>query len=64
MVDHDVVLESGIKIHNPMRVVPNRSGSEIVFTLLRQPDMADEEFSQDAKWVEKDLRTLKAVLEK
>jgi uncharacterized membrane protein len=64
ILDHDVVLESGVKIHNPMRVVPNGNGSEIIFTLLRQSDMSDEKFSQDAKWVEKDLRTLKAVLEK
>lgn len=64
VLDHDVVLESGVKIRNPMRVVPNGSGSEIVFTLLRQPDMSDEKFSQDAAWVEKDLRTLKALLEK
>lgn len=64
VLDHDVILESGIKVHNPMRVVPNGGGSEIVFSLIRQPDMTDEKFSEDAKWVEKDLGILKRLLEK
>jgi uncharacterized membrane protein len=64
VLDHDVISEPGGKFHNPMRVVPNGSGSEIVFTLLRQPDMSDEKFLEDANWVEKDLRILKAVLER
>jgi len=64
ILDHDIILESGVKIHNPMRVVPNGRGSEIIFTLFRQPDMSDEKFSEDAKWVEKDLRILKDLLEK
>jgi hypothetical protein len=32
--------------------------------LFRQPDMSDEKFLEDAKWVEKDLRILKDLLEK
>jgi hypothetical protein len=64
VLDHDVITESGVMFHNPMRVIPNGSGSEIVFTLLRQPDTSDEKFSEDADWVEKDLRTLKTVLER
>ncbi|MBI2209336.1 MAG: SRPBCC family protein [Deltaproteobacteria bacterium] len=64
ILDHDVTLESGVQIHNPMRVVPNGSGSEVIFTLLRQPDMSDEKFEEDAKWVEKDLTILKGLLER
>jgi hypothetical protein len=64
ILDHDFILESGTTIHNPMRVVTNSSGSEIIRTLLREPDMSDEEFSEDAKWVEQDLKTLKDLLEK
>lgn len=64
ILDHDVIVESGLKIHNPMRVVPNGKGSEVIFTLFRQPDMSDEKFLEDAKWVEKDLRILKDLLEK
>lgn len=64
VLDHDVVLPSGVTIHNPMRVVPNGTGSEVTFTLIRQPDVPEERFEQDAEWVEKDLRTLKAILER
>ena len=64
IVDHEIVLESGIKVYNPMRVIANGEGSEIFFTLIRQPDMSDEKFAQDATWVEKDLGILKGLLEK
>lgn len=63
VMDHDVELDSGVVVHNPMRVVPNGDGSEFIFTLIRQPDMADEQFAEDAGAVEKDLRTLKELLE-
>lgn len=64
VMDHDVELESGMVVHNPMRVVPNGGGSEFTFTLLRQPDMSDEQFEDDARAVGKDLKALKDVLEK
>ncbi len=63
ILDHDVTLESGVRVHNPMRVVPRGRGSEVIFTLFRQPDMSDEKFAEDARWVEKDLQTLKNLLE-
>jgi hypothetical protein len=63
VLDHDVILESGETVHNPMRVIPNGAGSEVVFTLFRQPDVPAEKFAEDARWVEKDLRTLKSLLE-
>lgn len=64
VMDHDVELESGVTIHNPMRVMPNGEGSEFVFTLIRQPEMSDEQFAKDKATVEKDLKTLKALLER
>jgi hypothetical protein len=64
VMDHDVTLESGVTIHNPMRVVPNGEGSEFVFTLIRQPGMSDGEFARDKAAVEKDLKTLKDLLER
>lgn len=64
VLDHEVILESGEKIHNPMRVVARGRGSEVIFTLFRRPDMSDEKFSEDAQWVEKDLKILKGLLEK
>ncbi len=63
VMDHDVTLDSGITVHNPMRVVPSGTGSEFVFTLIRQPDMSDVQFAADAAAVEKDLQTLKTLLE-
>jgi hypothetical protein len=64
VMDHDVTLESGMTVHNPMRVVPNGEGSEFVFTVIRRPGMSDEEFARDKDAVEKDLRTLKDLLER
>ncbi|MBP1882245.1 SRPBCC family protein [Sinorhizobium mexicanum] len=63
VVDHLVTLESGLKAHNALRVVPNGDGAEVMFTLLRQPDMSDEQFAADAAWVEKDLAALKSIME-
>src|SRR5204863_210017 len=33
VLDHDVTLSSGAIFHNPMRVIKNNEGSEIIFTL-------------------------------
>jgi hypothetical protein len=63
VLDHEVVLPSGVTINNPMRVIANGEGSEIFFTLIRQPDISNEKFADDARWVEKDLKTLKGLLE-
>ena len=63
ILDHDVILDSGVTFHNPMRVLPNGWRSEVIFTLFRQPDVTDEKFSEDAKWVEKDLKILRDLLE-
>ncbi len=46
-----------------MRVLSNSTGSEVIFTLFRLPDMSDEKYAEDMKLVEKDLRTLKVLLE-
>ena len=64
VMDHDVKLESGVTVHNPMRVVPNGAGSEFVFTLIRQPGMSEAQFARDKAAVEKDLATLKGLLER
>jgi len=64
VLDHHVTLESGVTVYNPMRVVANRKGSEVIFTLIRQPGMTIEEYARDAATVQKDLRILKALLEK
>lgn len=63
VLDHDVTLPSGEINHNPLRVVKNDRGSEVIFTLFRLPRMSDEDFENDGKLVEKDLRKLKSILE-
>ena len=64
VMDHDVTLESGVTIHNAMRVVPNGEGSEFIFTLIRQPGMSDAQFARDKGAVAADLKTLKELLER
>ncbi|MEK7746566.1 MAG: SRPBCC family protein [Elusimicrobiota bacterium] len=63
VMDHDVRLESGATVHNPMRVVPNNEGSELIFSLFRRPGMSNKQFAKDKAAVAKDLRKLKALLE-
>lgn len=63
VLDHLVTLPDGQSILNPMRVVANGAGSEVMFTLLQLPGMSDEQFAKDAGMVEADLRSLKVVLE-
>ena len=64
VLDHDVILGSGLTVHNPMRVVPHGEGSEFTFTLFRRPGMTDKEFAADKAAVEKDLKALKELLER
>jgi len=62
VVDHDVELPSG-KFHNPMRVIPNGKGCEVLFTALQFPGISDAQFSGDLELVRRDLGTLKDLLE-
>jgi hypothetical protein len=63
VADQDVILENGVAVHNPIRVVPNGAGSTVVFTLMRLPGVSEQKFEEDARWVEKDFATLKTLLE-
>jgi hypothetical protein len=63
VLDHDVTIAPGVVVYVPMRVVLNGSGSELIFTLFRQPDVTDQKFQEDADWVLRDLTRLKTVLE-
>jgi hypothetical protein len=46
-----------------MRVVPNGSGSEVLFTVFQPGDMSDEKYAEDIRWVEQDLHHLKSIME-
>ena len=63
VLDH-VVSAEGAETHNAVRVVPNGTGGEVMFTLLRGPDVTDEAFAADAAAVQRDLHALKALLER
>jgi hypothetical protein len=63
ILDHDVTLPSGEVIYNPMRVIRNGDGCDVVFSLRRLPGMSDEEFERDAKAVSADLARLKSITE-
>jgi uncharacterized protein YndB with AHSA1/START domain len=62
VLDHEVTLPSGERVHNPLRVLPHPDGAEVVFT-LRQGDATDEAFAQDAALVQADLLRLKTLVE-
>jgi hypothetical protein len=62
VLDHDVELPSGT-FHNPIRVVPNGQGSEVLFTLFRLPGISDEQFKTDMDTVRADLNKLRTELE-
>jgi hypothetical protein len=63
VLDHYVNV-AGAEIYVPIRVLANESGSELILTLFRLPQMTDEKFSEDTALVERDLATLKKVLER
>ena len=63
VLDHDVALPDGTVVHNPLRVLRNDAGSEVVFTLFRRDGVTDVEFAEDAAAIEADLEALRAILE-
>jgi predicted enzyme related to lactoylglutathione lyase len=63
VLDHEVTLDSGQTVHNPMRVVPNEGGSELTFTLLRRREGSPEEFAADVATIQQDLSKLKQLVE-
>ncbi|WP_082232032.1 hypothetical protein [Halobacillus massiliensis] len=63
VLDHYVTMGTGAEILNPMRVVPNGSGCEVIFTLYQLPEVSEEDFLLDAVLVSKDLQMLKETVE-
>jgi hypothetical protein len=64
VLDHRVTLPSGETVYNPMRVIPEGEGSEVVFTVRRRAGMSDEDLRRDAEAVSADLAALKRLLER
>ena len=63
VLDHEVTLPSGETIYNPLRVISDGDGCEVIFTLRQRSGMADADFESDADTVAKDLARLKALVE-
>ncbi|HEY4211809.1 MAG TPA: hypothetical protein VGM84_10040 [Steroidobacteraceae bacterium] len=63
VMDHYVDAGTGSQIYIPLRVIANAEGAEVLLTLFQQPGMSEQQFLTDAKWVERDLVALKALLE-
>lgn len=63
VIDHVVTMPDGSTVNNALRIVANGKGAEVMFLLLKQPAMSNEDFERDALWVAKDLKTLKELLE-
>lgn len=64
ILDHEVKLPDGTKVYNPLRIIENGKGSEVIFTLFKMPNKTEEEFNADSNLVKADLKTLKDILEK
>ncbi|TGK03859.1 SRPBCC family protein [Leptospira semungkisensis] len=64
VLDHTVIFGPDKKVNNPMRILANDQGSELVFTLFQLPEMSDKKFEEDAAWVKKDLTELSELLKK
>lgn len=63
VMDHWV--EAGeLVVHVPLRVLANGDGAEVLLTLYRQPGMSDDDYSSDIKLVSRDLKALKALIER
>lgn len=64
VMDHWVDLGDGRIVYVPLRIIPNRSGSEVMLTLFRLPGVSTDKFIEDEAWVRRDLAALKAFAEK
>ncbi|WP_028549036.1 hypothetical protein [Paenibacillus sp. UNC451MF] len=63
VLDHYVGTLSGDENLVSMRVVANGMGSEVLLTAFQLQGMSDVKFAEDQGMVQRDLETLKSVLE-
>ncbi|MDD4968538.1 MAG: hypothetical protein PHT07_03820 [Paludibacter sp.] len=63
ILDHQVTLPGGEAVNNPMRVIKNNLGCEVIFTLFWIPSRTVEQFNEDVRLVIGDLQNLKEILE-
>jgi len=63
VLDHRVQVAGKPEVYIPLRMIANGSGTEVELVLFRQPEMSDADFARDAEAIEKDLASLKKLLE-
>lgn len=63
VLDHRIRLASGEEFFNPMRVIANGEGSELIFTLFQSAGMSEQDFARDAALVRSDLEVLRRLME-
>jgi hypothetical protein len=59
VLDHEVTLASGVRVLNPMRVLANGSGSELVMVVFQSPEASTDQFERDVQAVRDDLARIK-----
>ena len=64
VADHDVTLPSGEVVTNPLRVLANGDGCDVIFTVRRRPGVSAGEFAADVEAVTTDLATLRRLMER
>lgn len=62
--DHDVTLPSGEVVSNPMRVITDGTGCEVVFSVRQRAGMSEADLARDAAAVAADLAKLKEKMER
>jgi hypothetical protein len=60
VLDYEVTLGSGVRVLNPMRVLANGSGSELVRVVFQSPGASTDEFERDVQAVRDHLARIKA----
>ena len=63
ILDHDVTVAIGETVRNPMRVMANGDGCDVVFTVRRRPGMSETDFAADVDAVTADLAALRTLME-
>ena len=58
VLDHYVILQSGMEVFVQLRVVKNDSGSETMPTIFQTLDKSEKKFAEDVDMVERDLMVL------
>lgn len=63
VLDHLVTLPDGQATMNPMRVIPNGDGAEVMFIVRKRDGMTFEQWDADCAAVADDLESLRVLFE-